>query len=84
MPRLTVDIDGRILRQLRLLREQRSQPLGRLVSDLLTEALARHGAVAGRPVPFRWVSRSMRARVDLSDKRAVYAALMGDPRRRSG
>ena len=49
--------------------------MGAVVSELLSDALARR-----RPdvrAPFHWTSRAMRARVDLEDKEAVYAALDG-------
>ena len=64
------------------LQKQEGKSLGRLVSDLLAEALTRHKAARGQPVPFRWVSRSMRARVELSDKEALYSALDGRPGKR--
>jgi hypothetical protein len=82
MARTTVDIDQPILRDLKRLQKQEGKSLGRLVSDLLAEALTRHKAARGQPVPFRWVSRPMRARVDLSDKEALYAALDGRPGKR--
>ena len=55
--------------------------MGAVVSELLADALARRArrpAVAAR---LAWIARPMRARVDLADKDAVYAALEeGDPR----
>jgi hypothetical protein len=78
MARTTVDIDQPILRDLKRLQKREGKSLGRLVSDLLAEALARHGeASRGRPASFRWVSRPMGARIDLSDKDALHAALDG-------
>lgn len=53
--------------------------MGAIVSELLAEALARRRSPRATP-PFRWTSRAMKARVDLSDKEAVYAALDADPR----
>ncbi len=75
MARTTVDIDAPILRDLKRLQRREGKSLGRLVSDLLAEALARRRAAQGRRAPFRWISRSMHARVDLADKEALYAAL---------
>jgi hypothetical protein len=83
MARTTVDIDQPILRDLKRLQKQEGRSLGRLVSDLLADALTRHRAARGQPVPFRWVSRSMRARVDVSDKGALYKALGARPGKRA-
>ncbi len=52
--------------------------MGAVVSELLAEALARRRPTRAAP-SFRWTSRAMKARVDLSDKEAVYAALDADP-----
>jgi hypothetical protein len=82
MARTTVDIDQPILRDLKRLQKQEGKSLGRLVSDLLAEALTRHKTARGQPAPFRWISRSMRPRVDLSDKEALHAALDGRSGRR--
>lgn len=50
--------------------------MGRLVSDLLAQALRENAKPAAEPPPV-WISRPMRARVDLSDKEALYRALAG-------
>jgi hypothetical protein len=75
MPRTTVNIDTAILSELKRLQKQERKPLGRLISDLLGDALARRRSAKQPPAAFRWVARSMKARVDLADKDAVYAAL---------
>ncbi len=83
MSRTTLDIASPVLEELKALQKTERQSLGSLVSQLLAEALAHRRAK--RPVPrppFRWVSRPMKARVDLSDKEAVYAILDRDDRRR--
>ena len=49
--------------------------LGRLVSDLLAQALHHNKTGQSRASSFRWISRSMRAQVDLTDKEAVFDAL---------
>lgn len=85
MPRTTLDIDTPILRDLKRLQKREGKSLGRLVSDLLAGAL--HPRDVRQPVPssFRWISRSMRAQVDLTDKDAVHEALdRQDDHRRSG
>ena len=48
--------------------------MGAIVSELLAEALALRRSTRAAP-SFRWTSRAMKSRVDLSDKEAVYAAL---------
>lgn len=76
MARMTLDIDTPVLQDLKRLQERVRKPLGRLVTDLLSEALTRHRAAEEqRPAEFRWRSRPMQARVDLADKEAVHAAL---------
>ena len=75
MARSTVDIVAPIFKDLKRLQKQEGKSLGRLISDLLAAALARHRAARSQPVRFPWASRSMRARVDVSDKDALYAAL---------
>jgi hypothetical protein len=75
MARTTLNIDDPVLRDLRRLQRKRHQTLGRIVSDLLAEAVARSAAEEGPRPPFRWMSQRMEARVDLGDKEAVWAAL---------
>jgi hypothetical protein len=72
MPQTTLDIDDPILQELRVLEEREGRPIGRIVSDLLAEALS-HRATAG-VAPLQWVSKPMRAKIDLTDKEALYAA----------
>jgi predicted nucleic acid-binding protein len=48
MPRTTVDIDAPVLRDLKRLQKQEGKSLGRLVSDLLAQAL--HHSKTGRAV----------------------------------
>jgi hypothetical protein len=83
MPRTTIDIDAPILRDLKRRQKREGKSLGRLVSDLLAEALHRSRDVR-RDSPFRWLSRSMRAQIDLTDKEAVYEALDRQDGRRTG
>lgn len=75
MPRTTIDIDAPILHDLKRLQKRERKSLGRLVSDLLAQALGSHGARAPERREFSWVSRAMGARVDLEDKEAVHAVL---------
>lgn len=73
--RTTVDIDDPIFRDLKRLQKREGKSMGRLVSDLLAQSLARHRQ--GRPdrPPFAWVARPMKARVDLGDPDALLDAL---------
>ncbi len=83
MSRTTLDIASPVLKELKELQKAEGRSLGSLVSQLLAEALAqrRSGRPGSRPT-FRWVSRPMKARIDLSDKEAVYAILDADESRR--
>ena len=74
MARTTLDIDLPILKELKRLQKEQGRSLGKIVSQLLAEALSRRKTVSAPP-RLRWVSRPMHALVDLSDKEAVYAAL---------
>ena len=79
MARTTVDIDGPILHDLKRLQKERGEPLGRLISELLAEALAQEKKGRREPRAFRWKARPMGLpRVDLRDKEAVRAVLDAD------
>lgn len=74
--RTTIDIDDPILHDLKQLQQREGQSLGRLVSDLLAQALAmKRSEEQTTPPTFQWVTRPMAARVDLTDKDDVFAAL---------
>ena len=73
-----MNIDARVLRDLKRLQRTEGKPLERLISELLAQALARRRAErAVASTRFQWTSRRMEARVDLGDKEAVLAALSG-------
>jgi len=78
MPRTTVNIDGPVFRDLKRLQETDGRSLGRLISDLLAQALGQLRTTKSKAPRFSWRSRSMRAKVDLSDKEAVRRILDGD------
>ena len=82
MPRTTIDIDAPILRDLKRRQKQEGKSLGRLVSDLLAQALHQSKADQVSASSFRWIAR-MRAQIDLADKEAVYEALDRQDRRRT-
>ncbi len=73
--RTTLDLEKPVLDGLRLLQKQEKLPLGKIASRLLAEALAtRKSSSPAEPV-FEWVSSPMHAKVDLSDKEALYREL---------
>ncbi len=73
--RTTVNIDDPILKELKKLQTEKGKSLGRLISDLLAQALHVRKGAGKRPRNRRWISRGMGARIDLADKEALYAAL---------
>lgn len=78
--RTTVDVDTPILAEVKRLAKKEGKSLGRMVSDLLARALRDHGQ-AGSPARRRaWKAKGMGARVDLSDREAVYAAMENEDR----
>jgi hypothetical protein len=72
MPRISVDLDPSLLRELRRRARERRQPLARVLDDLLRAALAHEAGASTRP--FVWISRRMGARVDLGDGSVVLDA----------
>ena len=77
--RTTLDIDDPVLRDLKKLQKRERKSMGRLVSDFLAVALGQMRAKKPRARVFRWVSRPMKARVDLADRDAILEA-MDEPR----
>jgi len=73
--RTTIDIDDPILKEVKKLQKTEGKSLGRLVSDLLARALRERKPARQKPTPSRWISKSMGARIDLSDKEALYSAM---------
>ena len=69
--RTTLDLDAHILRELKQLQAKEGKSLDRLVSDLLTRALAEDATCAPGSSP-SWIAKPMHARVDLSDKDALH------------
>lgn len=74
MSRTTLDVDDPILREIKRIQQQERQSLGKTVSALLADALARRRKKAA-PAPFEWISRPLGARLDVMDKDAVWAVL---------
>ena len=72
--RTTLDIDNPVLRELKQLQVKEGKSLGRLVSDLLAQALKTDARPTAASPPV-WIAKPMGARVNLADKEAVYRAL---------
>lgn len=73
--RTTIDIDDPVLKEVKRLQKKTGHSLGRLVSDLLARSLSETRHVDTERPPFRWVTSSMAARIDLRDKDAVLDAM---------
>ena len=72
--RTTIDIDLPVLKELKRLQKAEGKSLGRLVSELLAQALAERR----KPKPaagLHWISHPMVAKVDLTDTEAIYQAM---------
>ena len=77
MARTTIDIDDPILKEIRAIQKREGRSMGKIVSQLLAEALIEQKASAKTP-KFKWISRPMRSLVDISDKDEVYRILDND------
>ena len=75
MPRTTVDIDEPILRDIKRLQRREGKAFGRIVSDLLAEALGQRRKARPERVAFHWIAQPLGLKVDLRDKDAVWQAL---------
>jgi hypothetical protein len=73
--RTTIDIDDPILKDVKRLQKREGKSLGRLVSDLLAESLARRRKEPRLEKPFTWIHRGMGAKVDLRDKELVHSMI---------
>jgi hypothetical protein len=70
--RTTIDLDNDVLRALKRRQRAERKTLGRLVSELLAQALATEPCAT---VDIGWATADLRPRVDLDDKDAVWAVL---------
>ena len=77
MSRTTINIDDPILKEIKGLQKKEGGAIGKIVSQLLAEALAHRNSPKKRP-KLEWVSCPMHSRVDLSDKDAIYSILDRD------
>ncbi len=79
--RTTVDIDDPILRELKRVARQERKSLGRVLSDLLADALGRRKNDAPRAVKLRWIARPLGSQIDYADGGALLDAMEGRPAR---
>lgn len=75
MARTTLNIDTPLMKELKRLQKEEKKSLGRLVSDLLSEALAEHREGKRPATQLNWTAKDMKPRVVLTDKDALYAIL---------
>ena len=73
--RTTIDIDDPILKEVKRLQLREKKPLGRLVSDLLAQALAGQRSSKAVAPTFKWIAKPMGAKLDLTDKQALLDAM---------
>ena len=76
--RTTIDIDTPILADLKGLQKREGKSLGRIVSELLAEALGRRRSAPKKTHRFEWNTTAGRLMVDLADKDAVYQIVDAD------
>jgi hypothetical protein len=74
MARTTINIENPILMEVKKLQKQDGRSIGKIVSQLLAEALAQRKGKTNAP-RFKWHSRQMGTLVDFSDKEALYKIL---------
>ena len=75
--RTTINIATPILEELKSIQKKEGSTLGELVTGLLAEGLqARHADQANPELD--WISQPMRARIDLTDKEAIYPIIDDD------
>lgn len=72
--RTTINLDDVVLEELKRMQKREKKSLGRLMSDLLAQALKERSSPAAK-TPFKWTSQPMGARVDLDDRDAIYEAM---------
>ena len=77
MARTTIDIDDPILKEIKAIQKKEGRSMGKIVSQLLAEALV-EPMISAKTPRFKWISRSMGSLVDLSDKDEVYRILDKD------
>jgi hypothetical protein len=82
--RTTVDIDDPVLKDLKKIQQKEGRSLGRLISDLLAQALGERKSAKTPTRAPQWISKAMGARIDLADREALYAAMEQEPQPNEG
>lgn len=77
--RTTVDIDTPVMKDLKKIQKKEGKSLGRIISDLLAQALSERKSAKTPTVRPKWISRSLGARFDPVDHEALYAAMENGP-----
>ncbi len=73
--RTTIDIDAPILAELKRVQKKEGKSMGKLVSELLAQALRARQTTREKNTSFQWIVRDMGARIDLRDRDALEDAL---------
>jgi ribosomal 50S subunit-associated protein YjgA (DUF615 family) len=82
--RTTVDIDDPVLNDLKKLQKKEGKSLGRLISDLLAQAIGDRKSAKTHRRSIQWISKDMGARVDVADTEAVNSAMEKEPQPKTG
>jgi hypothetical protein len=77
--RTTVDIDAPVMKDLKKIQQKEGKSLGRIISDLLAQALGERKSTKASAKPQEWISKRMGARIDLEDHEALFAAMESEP-----
>ncbi len=72
--RITLDIDGPILLDLKRLKKKEGKSMGRLVSDLLAQAL-KGNAASVTTAPPTWIAKRMGARINLESVKDLHSGV---------
>jgi len=67
------------MKDLKKIQQKEGKSLGRIISDLLAQALCERKSTKAPTKPPKWISRRMGARIDLADHDALYAAMESEP-----
>lgn len=73
--RTTLDLEKPVLDGLRKLQKKEKVSLGKIASRLLAEVLADKKSISPPEPAFEWVANPMHAKVNLSDKDALFREL---------
>ena len=74
MARTTVDIDTPVLQEIKNLQRAESKSLGRLISELLSEALG-YRITDREEFTLDWFHQDMGALIEIGDKEELYPAM---------